>query len=599
MLDMRLARFAAPAVLILLAGFLTGTGASAAAPAYAVDRLWGADRFATAVAVSQRYYPAPGVPVVYVANGMDFPDALSAAPAAARQGGPLLIVRPDAIPAAISAELDRLSPQKIVVVGGPSVVSDQVYADLAARTASITRLAGPDRYQTSLAISRYAFPAGSSPQAYLATGRNFPDALAAAGAAGAASAPVILVDGLSTSGPSAAVTTELNRLGVTKVLLAGGTPVVYPQLERGLKQTYQVERYAGADRYGTSGVVNRESFPSATHIFLATGAAFPDALTAAAVAGARHEPLYVSPTNCVPPYLREDLETRGVTSVTLIGSTGVLGGGAEALNRCPLPGWLAKLNQVRGQANLPALVEDPRFSGDIAAHVFYLRRTGQFQHDEDPGNQWYTERGALGGYANLISGGGLRTENWLNGPFHLAAFLHSGVNAAGGYGDSIAGEGTRWIEPGATGVLAEPVTGGWPRTWPSGSTVLPGELTVIGNEWPSPVSSCGTVYTERFKDMFPQIGIPLYVAFDPDGPPITTATATVKRGSTTLPSCVVTGASYTNPNASEQALGRSILNAHNSMYVVPRDPLALNTTYTLTVTTNLGSVSTTVRVGGQ
>ncbi|WP_377474890.1 hypothetical protein [Plantactinospora endophytica] len=126
---------------------------------------------------------------------------------------------------------------------------------------------------------------------------------------------------------------------------------------------------------------------------------------------------------------------------------------------------------------------------------------------------------------------------------------------------------------------------------------MPAELTVIGNEWPNPVSSCGQPYTDRFQEMFPQIGIPLYVAFDPNSPDITTATATLRRGSTSLPACVVTGASYTNSDPAQQNLGRSILNGYNSLYVVPRDPLTLNATYTLTVTTNLGTATTTVRVG--
>ncbi|MFD0972210.1 cell wall-binding repeat-containing protein [Plantactinospora endophytica] len=298
----------------------------------------------------------------------------------------------------------------------------------------MARAEGRDRYETSLRVSEYAFPDRVISRAFLASGRNFPDALAAAGAAGAAGAPVILLDGLSTAGPTSGVTAELRRLGVTEVIISGGTPVVYPQIERGLKASYQVRRYAGADRYGTSGVINRESFTSSGQVFLATGAAFPDALTAAAVAGARHTPLYVVPPNCVPPYVREDLETRGVTSVTLVGSSAVLGDGVETLTPCPLPGWLAKLNQVRGEADLPALVQDARFSGDIAAHVFYMERTGQYQHQEDPNNEWYTERGALGGQANLINTGDLRTENWLNAPFHLAEFFDGNVNAAGGYG---------------------------------------------------------------------------------------------------------------------------------------------------------------------
>src|SRR5882757_7579593 len=118
---MKYSRLAAPAVLILLAAMpLTFNSAAAGSPAAIsgidVDRLAGPDRFSTAVAVSQRYYPTSGVPVVYVADGLNFPDALSAAPAAAHQGGPLLIVQPNSLPPVMAAELDRLAPQKIVVV---------------------------------------------------------------------------------------------------------------------------------------------------------------------------------------------------------------------------------------------------------------------------------------------------------------------------------------------------------------------------------------------------------------------------------------------------------------------------------------------------
>ena len=59
---------------------LESTAASSA------DRLSGADRYATAVAVSKETFE-PGVPIVFLASGVDYPDALSAAPLAAALGG--------------------------------------------------------------------------------------------------------------------------------------------------------------------------------------------------------------------------------------------------------------------------------------------------------------------------------------------------------------------------------------------------------------------------------------------------------------------------------------------------------------------------------
>src|SRR5207244_3788041 len=85
------------------------------------DHHAGDDRYATAAAVSEASFAA-GVPVAYVATGSGFADALAAGPVAAADGGPILLVDRDTIPAATGAELDRLRPQRIVVLGGTAVV---------------------------------------------------------------------------------------------------------------------------------------------------------------------------------------------------------------------------------------------------------------------------------------------------------------------------------------------------------------------------------------------------------------------------------------------------------------------------------------------
>jgi hypothetical protein len=105
--------------------------------------------------------PAPvGVtPVVYVATGENFPDALGAASASAVQGGPVLLVQPNAIPAATAVELSRLSPNVIYVAGGPAVVSDAVFDALKAYTPNVHRVAGQNRYETAVEVSKSAFPA--------------------------------------------------------------------------------------------------------------------------------------------------------------------------------------------------------------------------------------------------------------------------------------------------------------------------------------------------------------------------------------------------------------------------------------------------------
>jgi hypothetical protein len=103
----------------------------AAVAAERIGRVAGADRYATAAAISAATF-APDRPLVYVATGATFPDALAAAPAAAAAGGPVLLVSPTAIPSAVAAELTRLRPGRIVVVGGPGAVSESVRVALGA-----------------------------------------------------------------------------------------------------------------------------------------------------------------------------------------------------------------------------------------------------------------------------------------------------------------------------------------------------------------------------------------------------------------------------------------------------------------------------------
>jgi len=98
-------------------------------------------------------------PVVYVATGEDFPDALGGGPVAAMVKGPLLLVRQDSIPGETAAELGRLAPDKIVIIGGTAVISAGVEAGLGAFATTVERIAGVNRYDTAAQLSAATFPA--------------------------------------------------------------------------------------------------------------------------------------------------------------------------------------------------------------------------------------------------------------------------------------------------------------------------------------------------------------------------------------------------------------------------------------------------------
>ncbi|MDQ2673231.1 MAG: cell wall-binding repeat-containing protein, partial [Chloroflexota bacterium] len=183
-----------PSVIVVLGGSgVVSDGVISKLRGYAgtVVRWAGADRFATAARISANSFSS-GVKVAYLATADTFPDALSGGAVAGRVGGPILLVNRNGIPGATAKELARLKPAKIVILGGTSVVSDAVRSAADAYTSgSVSRLAGADRYATSVQVSRSAY--SSSDSVFIATGTKFPDGLAGGPVAALLPGPLLLV----------------------------------------------------------------------------------------------------------------------------------------------------------------------------------------------------------------------------------------------------------------------------------------------------------------------------------------------------------------------------------------------------------------------
>ncbi|MBK9178054.1 MAG: cell wall-binding repeat-containing protein [Acidimicrobiales bacterium] len=187
-----------------------------------VQRVAGPDRYGTAAAVSQRYFPAglsPDFPQVMVASGEGFADALAAgAASAAVPQNPVLLVGRAQLPSATAAELARLVPQGILLIGGSAAIGPEVEGALGAY-APVQRVAGADRYGTSAAVATLVF--GFSDNVTLASGSTFPDALAL----GAYGDPLLL---LPPQGVPPSVREAIATLGPSSLLVAGG-PAAVPE----------------------------------------------------------------------------------------------------------------------------------------------------------------------------------------------------------------------------------------------------------------------------------------------------------------------------------------------------------------------------------
>jgi putative cell wall-binding protein len=196
----------------------------------------GANRFETATEISRsRFAPTPGRNLsVFIATGQNFPDALAGVPPASVHEGPILLVGRDVLPQTTIDELNRLQPADIWVLGGTGAVSQAVFDELGAYGTDVIRVSGDSRFSTAVEVG--GLVTGQDPPdpltVFIATGGNYPDALAGGAVAGAVPGPIFLVT--QDSAPRV-VLDEIGRLRPDRLIILGGTGAVSQQTEDQLR----------------------------------------------------------------------------------------------------------------------------------------------------------------------------------------------------------------------------------------------------------------------------------------------------------------------------------------------------------------------------
>jgi putative cell wall-binding protein len=212
---------------------------------FAVDRIAGADRYATAAAVAGAGASGVGLDgglrkTAVVSSGTSFPDALAAGGIVYARHFPQLLASPTGLPAATAAALTNLGIQHVILTGGTGALSTAVEDQIKGMGIATDRVAGASRYETSVALADLSVDyLGFSPtNIVVATGQNFPDALAGGPYAGKGNAPLVLT--LPSQVPGSVCDFLRRRGGATTAgQIFGGSGAVDGTAKYGLQECIQ------------------------------------------------------------------------------------------------------------------------------------------------------------------------------------------------------------------------------------------------------------------------------------------------------------------------------------------------------------------------
>lgn len=299
----------------------------------------GEDNVARAIAWSRVALPDAGASVVLLGRDDVFADSLASGGAQGILDAPLLLTGAEALDPRVSAELDRLGADRVVLLGGPAAVSDQVAEQLAASGLAVERLQGATRIETAIAIADSV--AAQATTAVLARaypdaqgedpGRAFADALAAGALAAERDLPLLLTE---TGQLSASTAAYLAASTISEVIVVGGVAAVSDLVVSDLEALgVTVTRVAGDSRFATAtalaaerGAVDASAADASVLVDGEHPDAWADAFPAALYAGSATIPIVLAAGDTLPPPTAEYLDGRDTllvcgTTITAAGCT--------------------------------------------------------------------------------------------------------------------------------------------------------------------------------------------------------------------------------------------------------------------------------------
>lgn len=301
----------------------------------APKRISGLNRYETSAMIARERFGTATNAVL--ATGEDFPDALCASALAGALDAPLLLTQKASAPASITSALTDLGVDNVWIVGGTGVVSSAVDDQLTAAGMTVMpRVSGPTRYDTAKQVAYLVMDIVQSDpeghwrrEAFFVRGDEFPDALSVAPHAYNEKIPILLV---APDGVPAATEEAITFCSITDGHIIGGTGAVSTTAatEIGALLGDAADRWSGADRYATSATCAAHGVARGWIDFddlgVATGLAFPDALSGGAACGYYGSPLILTRPTSVDLATHNFLDPRrfGFGGMTVFGGPGAV-----------------------------------------------------------------------------------------------------------------------------------------------------------------------------------------------------------------------------------------------------------------------------------
>lgn len=321
---------------LFLAILLTLTYVPSVSASASTDRIAGYDLYQTAAAVSQSGWP-DGADNAILALGEDYPDALSAGPLAQKYNAPILLTGTYFLNSDTAAELKRLKVKKVYIVGGYAVVSSGVESQLSSMGFSTVRIAGQDRYETSLKVAKEV---GIGQGVFVTNGLTFADALSIGPIAAALKMPILLVP------PQDLTPVQKDFLSQNKIpasFVVNGRELA----DNVVNQFPNLEIIYGSDQYERNiNLINRfSSSLDLNTIYVATGERFPDALAASAMIQKNKNPLVLLQGDSIPYPALSFMRSKLISNITILGGTSVISNSTQA-KLSDLPAQISSVEDV-------------------------------------------------------------------------------------------------------------------------------------------------------------------------------------------------------------------------------------------------------------